>query len=548
MEPTSVLSTTRILYDIAHVLDSTEEPERRVRIVGEWLRRVMPYEHCALLVVLPGRDPRFLDWPDSSEIEQRKLREVLLDLLVTIGDTADAHLFQEGIGLGYSSYLAVPLVGFNDHFGLLFVGSTLSDLYTEEHLKLLSIVASQLAAFFSKLHLVEGLRARSVELEAANRAKDDFLATLSHELRTPLNPIVGWSSLLQTGTLDNSTIARGLEVIHRNAKLQARLIDDILDMSRIVSGKVRLDFGPVDLLTVIDFALESVRLMADAKKIQISVISNEPVGKVQGDSGRLQQVVWNLLSNAIKFSPREGKIELRLEGQGSHVRVRVIDTGVGIPLEFLPYVFDRFRQADNSTSRKFGGLGLGLSLVRHMVELHGGRVWADSAGEGKGATFTVDLPLMGKKHSGSKVAIGSANPAAQLEKAPSERFPNLEGRRILLVDDDADSLEMIAAIVRQCQAQVLTATSASEAYKLVQQQRPEALVADIGMPDEDGYTLLRKIRGLTPEEGGRIPAVALTGYTNQEDEAAKAGFQCHLSKPVDPAQLLTALTNLIEST
>jgi signal transduction histidine kinase len=420
MEPTSVLSTTRILYDIAHALDSTEEPERRVRIVGEWLRRVVPYEHCALLVVLPGRDSRFLEWPDSSEIEQRKLREVLSDLLVTIGDTADAHLFQGGIGLGYSSYLAVPLVGFDDHFGLLFVGSTLSDLYTEEHLKLLSIVASQLAAFFSKLHLVEGLRARSLELEAANRAKDDFLATLSHELRTPLNPIVGWSSLLQTGTLDESTIARGLEVIHRNAKLQARLIDDILDMSRIVTGKVRLDFGPVDLLTVIDFALESVRLMADAKKIQISVISNEPVGKVQGDSGRLQQVVWNLLSNAIKFSPREGKIELRLEGQGSHVRVRVIDTGVGLPLEFLPYVFDRFRQADSSTSRKFGGLGLGLSLVRHLVELHGGRVWADSAGEGKGAMFTVDLPLMGKKHSGSKVTMGAANPAAQLEKASSE--------------------------------------------------------------------------------------------------------------------------------
>jgi signal transduction histidine kinase/CheY-like chemotaxis protein len=553
MEPSSVLAATRILYDVAHVLDSTEETERRVRSVGEWLRRVVPYDRCALLVVLPGQDSRFLEWPQSSETEQRKLRQVLTDLFVALDDrvTPDTHPFQENTGLGYSSYLAVPLVGFDDHFGLLFVASTLSHLYTEEHLKLLSVVASQLAAFFSKLHLVEVLRARSLELEAVNRAKDDFLATLSHELRTPLNAIVGWTSLLQTGPLDDATIASGLEVIHRNAKLQARLIDDILDMSRVITGKLRLDFGPVDLSVVVGFAVESARLTAEAKEIRITMNSNEAIGAVvEGDSNRLQQVVWNLLANAIKFTPRGGRIEILLERQDSHVRLHVIDTGVGISVEFLPHVFDRFRQADSSSSRKFSGLGLGLALVRHLVQLHGGRVWADSAGEGQGATFTVDLPLISKRRLKSEVAKASANPEAQEEehRTALDGLPDLKGCRVLLVDDDADSLEMIAETLRQCQAHVLTATSASEAYELVQHHRFEAMVADIGMPDEDGFTLLRKIRDLTPERGGRIPAVALTGYTNQEDQATRAGFQFHLSKPVDPAQLLTVLANLLAST
>jgi signal transduction histidine kinase len=498
-------------------------------------------------MVLPGRDSRFLEWPQSSAIEHHKLRQVLSDLLVTLGDKigSDTHFFRENIGFGYTSYLAVPLVGFDDHFGLLFVGSSLPDLYTEEHLKLLSVVASQLAAFFSKLHLVELLRARNLELEALNRGKDDFLATLSHELRTPLTAILGWARLLQTETRDDATIAHGLEVIDRNAKLQARLIDDTIDMSRVITGKLRLDFGAVDLSAVIGFALESVRLMAEAKEIGITVISKEPVGAVEGDSSRLQQVVWNLLANAIKFTPRGGKIEILLDRQDSYVRLRVRDTGVGIPREFLPHVFDRFRQADSKTTRNFGGLGLGLALVRHLVDLHGGRVWADSAGEGQGATFTVDLPLMNKK---SRVVMSSANPEAQEGRTALDRFSDLQGCCVLIVDDDADCLEMIAEILRRCQAQVLTATSASEAYELVQHHQPQALVADIGMPHEDGYTLLRKIRDLTPERGGRIPAVALTGYTNQEGQATRAGFQYYLSKPVDPARLLTVLANLIEST
>jgi signal transduction histidine kinase/ActR/RegA family two-component response regulator len=551
MEPSSIPSATRVLYDIAHALDSAEEPERRVGTVGEWLRRIVPYERCALSVALPGRDPWFLEWPQSSEIERRKLREALSGLLITLGDKVSADLdpFQQGAGLGYRAHLAVPLVGFDDYFGVLFVGNTISDLYTEEHLKLLSLVASQLAAFFTKVHLVESLRTRTHELEAVNRSKDDFLALLSHELRTPLNAIVGWAKLLQTGNLDDATTARGLEVIDRNAKLQARLIEDTLDMSRIVTGKLRLDFGSVDLSAVIASVVESLRFMAEAKEIRITVTCNESIEAVEGDSSRLHQVVWNLLANAIKFTPSRGSVEIRLDREGSSVRLRVSDNGVGIPVEFLPHVFDQFRQADSSKSRKWGGLGLGLALVRHLVELHAGRVWAESAGEGQGATFTVDLPLLAKQHSDLNIAMDSTSLETQEDRTSLESLPSLVGRRVLIVDDDVDSLEMEAEIARQCQAYVLTARSASEAYELIQHQQLEALVADIGMPDEDGYALLRKVRELSPERGGRIPAVALSGYANEEDrrQAALVGFQFHLSKPVNPRQFVTVLASLLKS-
>jgi signal transduction histidine kinase len=297
-------------------------------------------------------------------------------------------------------------------------------------------------------------------LEAVNRSKDDFLALLSHELRTPLNAIVGWAKLLQTGKLDDATTARGLEVIDRNAKLQARLIEDTLDMSRIVTGKLRLDFGPVDLSAVIASVVESLRIMAEAKEIRITVTCNESIEAVEGDSSRLHQVVWNLLANAIKFTPSRGSVEIRLDREGSSVRLRVSDNGVGIPVEFLPHVFDQFRQADSSKSRKWGGLGLGLALVRHLVELHAGRVWAESAGEGLGATFTVDLPLLARQHSDLNIAMDSARLETQENRTSLESLPSLAGRRVLIVDDDVDSLEMEAEIARQCQAYVLTARSA----------------------------------------------------------------------------------------
>jgi signal transduction histidine kinase/CheY-like chemotaxis protein len=538
-------SATRVLYDIAHALDSDEEPDTRVRRVVEWLRLIVPYERCALLVALPGRDRQFFESPQSSEAEPVDLREVLVGVLSLLSEQGPPE--RQSLALdrafGYASHLAVPLVGFDHHFGILFVGSTPPDAYTEEHLKLLSVVASQVAAYLSKLRLVEILTARSLELEAANQSKDEFLATLSHELRSPLTAIVGWTKLLRAGRLDEAATAHALEVIDRNAKHQAKLIEDILDMSRIITGKLRLDFQPVDLSRVIGAALESVRLMAEAKEIRITVLS-QSTGLVLGDSSRLQQMVRNLLTNALKFTHRGGRVEVGLDREGSRVRLHVVDNGAGIHLDFLPHIFEPFRQADGSISRKHGGLGLGLALVRHLAVLHQGKVWAESAGEGRGATFTVDLPVLAARDEGLAV-IGIRETQRDIVPSSAE----LKGRSILIVDDDIDSLEMVTEILRQSGADVLTATSAGEAYELVQRERPDVLVADVGMPEEDGYALLRKVRELAPECGGTIPAVALTGYASEEDrrQATLAGFQSHLSKPVEPTQLLTIVANLIQS-
>jgi signal transduction histidine kinase/ActR/RegA family two-component response regulator len=548
MQSDRSFSATRVLYDIAHALDSGEEPDTRVGSVVEWLRLIVPYESCALLVALPGRDQQFFESPQSSEAEPVELREVLVGVLSLLSEQrpSEGQSLAMDRAFGYASHLAVPLVGFDHHFGLLFVGSTLPDAYTEEHLKLLSVVASQVAAYFSKLHLVEILTARSLELEAANQSKDEFLATLSHELRSPLTAIVGWTKLLRAGRLDEAATAHALEVIDRNAKHQAKLIEDTLDMSRIITGKLRLDFQPVDLSRVIGAALESVRLTAEAKEIRITVLS-QSTGLVLGDSSRLQQMVQNLLTNALNFTHRGGRVEVRLDREGSRVRLHVVDNGVGIRLNFLPHIFEPFRQADGSISRKHGGLGLGLALVRHLAELHQGKVWAESAGEGRGATFTVDLPVLAARDEEFAVITGSKIHETQGDIVPSSA--GFKGRSILIVDDDIDSLEMVTEILRQSGADVLTATSAGEAYELVQRERPDVLVADLGMPEEDGYALLRKVRELAPECGGSIPAVALTGYASEEDrrQATLAGFQSHLSKPVEPTQLLTIVANLIQS-
>jgi len=536
---------SRVLYDIAHVLNSSEGSEARFRSVMEWLRLIAPYEQCALLVALPKCEQRFFELPQLPEAESIALRSRLASILTSLNEQpqSESQSIVLDPNLSYVSHLAVPLVGFDYPFGLLFIGSTQPDTYTEEHLKLLSVVASQLAAYVNRLHLEERLTARSIELEAANRSKDDFLATLSHELRSPLNAIVGWTKLLRAGMLDEGTMAHGLEVIDRNAKEQAKLIEDILDSSRIITGKLRLDFQPVDLSGVIGAAVESIRLMAEAKGIRIKLIPSQSTGLVSGDSSRLQQMVWNLLTNAVKFTDRGGSVEVRFDREGSRLRLQIMDNGAGIRPDFLPHVFDRFRQADGSITRKHGGLGLGLTLVRHLAELHQGKVWAESAGEGRGATFTVDLPLLAARD--EELAVMTATPQAD----PVQRAAEFKGRSMLVVDDNIDSLEMIAEILRLSGADVLTATSAAEAYELLQRERPEVLVTDVGMPEEDGYALLRKVRQLAPESGGSTPAVALTGYASEEDrrQAALAGFQSHLCKPVEPSQLLTIVANLIQS-
>jgi signal transduction histidine kinase/ActR/RegA family two-component response regulator len=389
-------------------------------------------------------------------------------------------------------------------------------------------------------------QARS-DAEKANRLKDEFLATVSHELRTPLNAIIGWSRMLRTGKLDSESFARGLDAIDRNAKSQAQLVEDLLDTSRIISGKLRLDVRPVDFARVIDAAIDAVRPAADARNIQIRKVLDPDAGAVSGDPERLQQVVWNLLSNAIKFTPRDGRVEVRLERINSHVEVIVSDTGKGINADFLPHVFELFRQADSTISREHTGLGLGLAIARRIVEMHGGTIRADSPGVNQGATFTVMVPLRG-------VRSLDGLPGAGLERVhPTtgydwqfENLFSLDGLRILAVDDQSDTLEMIKAVLTQCGAEVQTATSAGEAFEVLQDWKPDILISDIGMPGEDGFALIGKIRALKPEEGGLIPAVALTAYARVEDrlKTLSAGYQMHVPKPVEPAELATIIASL----
>ncbi|MBG1263976.1 hybrid sensor histidine kinase/response regulator [Nostoc commune] len=384
-------------------------------------------------------------------------------------------------------------------------------------------------------HRIELEQAARSEAEKANRIKDEFLALLSHELRSPLNPILGWAKLLQNRKLDEAKTAYGLATIERNAKLQAELIEDLLDVSRILQAKLSLKVNSVNLVATIAVALETVRVAAEAKSIEIETKLAAEVGQILGDGTRLQQVIWNLLSNAVKFTPEGGRVTVQLEAVGNQAQITVVDTGNGITADFLPYVFDYFRQADGSTTRKFGGLGLGLAIVRHLVELHGGEVWAESCGEGLGATFTVRLPLM------------PIQPLLKPDANSSKRSPNLSGVRVLLVEDEADSREFIALALEQAGASVSTATTAGEAFAVFTQYQIDILLSDIGMADMDGYMLVRQIRALSPEQGGNVPAIALTAYAGDfnQQQAFSAGFQVHLSKPVDPEQILKAIAQVV---
>jgi signal transduction histidine kinase/CheY-like chemotaxis protein len=387
------------------------------------------------------------------------------------------------------------------------------------------------------------------EAESANRFKDEFLATVSHELRTPLNAIIGWSHLLRNGAIDGATATRGVETIERNARAQAQLIEDILDVSRVITGKLRLNIGSVDLASVINAAIDSVQLAADSKGIQLEVTLDPSARRVSGDSGRLQQVVWNLLSNAIKFTPPGGRVEVRLEHAGSSAQIRVSDTGQGIGSDFLPFIFDRFRQADGSTTRSHGGLGLGLAIVRHLIELHGGTAYADSPGRGCGATFTILLPLSvadeseksRRRDTASLTPYGDTN-------VQRDALPWLDGVKVLLVDDDPDNLQILSVMLTEQKAKVQAAASASEALQTLKWFKPDVLVSDLAMPGEDGYSLIGKVRALEAGSGKQTPAVALTAYVRVEDRARalSAGFNLFVPKPVEPSELMTAIANLSE--
>jgi len=376
--------------------------------------------------------------------------------------------------------------------------------------------------------------------EEAGRAKDQFLAVLSHELRTPLNAVYGWARMLRSGRLHEDGAERALDAILRNANAQVQLIDDLLDVSRVITGKMRLDVRPVDLHAVIDGALDAVRPAAEAKEIRLQKVLDARAGPAIGDPSRLQQVVWNLLANAVKFTPKGGRVQVHLQFVNSHVEIVVSDTGQGITPEILPYIFERFRQADSSSTRAHAGLGLGLALVKHLVELHGGSVVAHSAGRGQGSTFVVKLPV-----TIARLPAPQSHPTASSMDALPEGA-RLDDLRVLVVDDDSDALELAAAILKGAGASVRTCRSATEALEVLPQLRPHVLVSDIEMPGEDGYSLIKKVRTLDRERGGHTPAVALTAYGRVQDRMASltAGYSMHVPKPVDPGELTTIIASV----
>ncbi|WP_348245253.1 ATP-binding protein [Leptolyngbya sp. DQ-M1] len=438
--------------------------------------------------------------------------------------------------LGIRAYASYPLMVNNQAIGTLGFGTRNRDCFLPEELELMQTVCDQVSTALQRSQLVKALQQRAEELAQANRIKDEFLAVLSHELRSPLNPILGWSKLLQNGKLDESKTKQALATIERNAKLQSELIEDLLDVSRILQGKLSLTINPVNLASTIQAAIETVRLAAEAKSIAIETSLDPEIGLVLGDSTRLQQIVWNLLSNAVKFTPTGGQVTVQLEQVEDQAQITVCDTGKGISPDFLPYVFDHFRQADSATTRKFGGLGLGLAIVRHLVELHGGTIQADSAGEGLGATFIVNLPLM------------PIQPTIEQNSQVLQQSLDLTGVQILVVDDETDTRDFVAFALEQAGATVIAVSSAIEAIAVLTDFKPNVLVSDIGMPDMDGYMLMRQIRALPPEQGGQVKAIALTAYAGELDQrrALSVGFQQHVSKPVEPEALIRTIVILLD--
>ncbi|MBW4600136.1 MAG: response regulator [Calothrix sp. FI2-JRJ7] len=430
--------------------------------------------------------------------------------------------------LRVKAWMIVPMMISDRKFGTIaFVITKAIRRYDDADLEMAEELAIRTAVALDNARLYQ-------EAQEANRVKDEFLAIVSHELRNPLNSMLGWSQILRKRQFEDPTLSRAIEIIERNAQLQNKLIEDLLDVSRIIQNRLRISRVPVYLIPVIDAVIESLQPNATAKAIEILSNLDPNTRQVLGDGDRLEQIVWNLLSNAIKFTPSGGRVEVCLKQVGTLAQITVTDTGQGINAEFLPFIFERFRQADASKTRAQSGLGLGLAIVRQLVELHEGSVYATSAGVGKGSTFTVQIPTQ-------KSSTGAFE-----EKATSQEFSTLIGLRILVVDDDLDNREFIAFVLEEQQAQVTMAASAAEAFDILSQSEIDIFISDIGMPDEDGYSLLRRIRALQTVLKYRIPAIALTAFAKESDEQEgySAGFQRHLSKPVDPDKLIKVVASL----
>jgi PAS domain S-box-containing protein len=457
---------------------------------------------------------------------------------------ASQEAFKEVQAKGYLRYEDLPLQTID---GKLQDVEFVSNVYEEDSQQVIQCnirdITERKRAEDERQRLLESAQAARAEADIANEIKDEFLALLSHELRTPLTSILGWSQMLTDVNLEDEASKRALEIIVRNARAQRQLIDDLLDISRIITGKLRLEVRPVELAPIIEAVVDSVRPAADARNIHLQIAFDPRTSPISGDPDRLQQIIWNLLTNAIKFTPKGGRVQVWFERIESHVEITIKDTGQGIAPELLPHVFDRFRQSDSSSTRRQGGLGLGLSIVRQLVELHGGTVTAESPGTGEGTTFKVIFPLMSVHHELRDIEM-TRPPIASHTR--TDRQPSLNDLRVLVVDDEPDARELVAAVLTGRGAKVVAVGSGGAALEEMGRQLFDVLVSDIGMPQMDGYTLIEKVRQLPADRGGRIPAAALTAYAGVEDRmrVLSAGYQMHIPKPVEPAELATVVGSI----
>ncbi len=541
---------------LAQTLGTARELNAVFRGLREFTNVSVPCNGFFVSLYDPVRDVRTAcyGWADGQELDVSELPPMPVSTLgpnsraVRTGEvviTSDYMRSQRGHpgvivgpdnGLRPDSSMAVPMAVMGRIIGTIEVQSYEANVYHAEHVTAMSMAANLTAVAIENVRLLKLERTAREAAEESNRLKDEFLATVSHELRTPLTAILGWSRLLEGGTLDDEVAQQAVETIGRNAKAQAQIVDDILDVSRIITGNLYLDLHPLEVVPVVENAINVVRPTADAKGIRIETYFDSTPAMISGDANRLQQVVWNLLSNAVKFTNTGGRVCVKVSQAGPAVEISVLDTGQGIDAEFLPYVFDRFRQADSTTTRQHGGLGLGLAIARHLVEIHGGSIKAESLGTGRGAKFTIRLPL-----ADAKAGAGEFGEASKFTLARSPQL--LSGVNVLLVDDDSDTLTLMATALTRRQANVTAVSSAGEAIRAITQKRPDVLISDIAMPDEDGYGLIEKIRRLENGETEQIPAVAITAYAKDEDRerALSAGFQIYLAKPVELTELISVV-------
>jgi signal transduction histidine kinase/CHASE1-domain containing sensor protein/ActR/RegA family two-component response regulator len=538
---------------LAQALGAARELGAIFRALRQFTNVSVPCNGFFVSLYDPDRDVRTAcyAWADGQEMDVSELppmrvtetgpnsRAVRTREVVITNDYMRATSANPGVivgpdnGLRPDSSMAVPMAVMGRIIGTIEVQSYEKNVYRPEHVTAMSMAANLTAVAIENVRLLKLERTAREAAEESNRLKDEFLATVSHELRTPLTAILGWSRLLEGGSLDDDVTQQAVETIGRNAKAQAQIVDDILDVSRIITGNLYIDLHPLEVVPVVENAINVVRPTADAKGIRIETYFDSAPAMISGDANRLQQVVWNLLSNAVKFTDSGGRVCVKVSRVDSTVEIKVSDTGQGISKEFLPYVFDRFRQADSTTTRQHGGLGLGLAIARHLVEIHGGMIKAESQGDGRGASFTIKLPL-----------IDTTLGAADFADEKIARSPQLlSGLNVLLVDDDSDTLKLMTTALTRRQANVTAVSSAGEAIQAITQRRPDVLVSDIAMPNEDGYRLIQKVRSLENGQAEGIPAVAITAYAKEEDRARalSSGFQIYLAKPVELTELISVV-------